>query len=207
MSSELQFTIVNIGCLSMNKYWGETERVRSGTATCTVLRAGETTMLVDPSPYPDRLEPMLFDRTGLRPAEIDMVFVTHYHGDHRYSLELFEGKPWLMASAALIDWRERSPDDAAQFDRFVAAEGRLPEGIRLLHTPGHLPGHHSLVCTTRWGPLVVTGDAVMTRDFFAHEEGYHNSVDFAVASETIRRIKSLASLVIPGHDSLILNLP
>ena len=206
MSGELQFTVVNIGCLSLNKYWGESERERAGTATCSVLRVGETTMLVDPSPQTDRLGPMLFDRTGLRPADIDIVFATHYHGDHRFGLLLFEGKPWLMASAALADWRECSPDDAAQYERFFPAEGRLPDGVRLLHTPGHLPGHHSLVCATQWGPLVVTGDAVMTRDFFAHEEGYHNSVDFAMASKTIRRIKQLAALVIPGHDNLILNM-
>ena len=207
MSTNVQFTVVNIGCLSMNRFWGETERVRTGTATCTLLTIGGTRLLVDPSPYPSELEPMLFSRTGLRPKEIEMVFITHYHGDHRFGLPLFEGRPWLMAAPALADWRERSPGDTAAIDHFETAEGRLPAGLRLYHTPGHLPGHHSLLGETRWGTLIVTGDAVMTTDFFAAEEGYHNSVDFAEATRTIQRIKGLAALVIPGHDNLILNLP
>ncbi len=47
----------------------------------------------------------------------------------------------------------------------------------------------------------------MTREHFHAEEGYHNSVDFDLAAETIRRIKRDAALVIPGHDNLVLNLP
>ena len=58
---------------------------------------------------------------------------------------------------------------------------------------------------TKWGCLIVAGDAVMTEDFFAAEEGFHNSVDFKQAAETIRRIKNAADIVIPGHGNLILN--
>ena len=165
------FTIVNIGTLSMNRFWGETERLRSGTATCALLEAGGQRVLVDPSLHADQLEPMLFARTGLRPDDIDLVFVTHHHGDHRFGLELFVGRPWLMASDGLNEWRDRSPADAPLIARFSPAEGELPEGIALLHTPGHTHEHHSLVVDTSWGELIVTGDAVMTREFFDAEEG------------------------------------
>ena len=206
MSTPEPFTIVNIGTLSMNKFWGETERVRSGTATCTLLRVGDTRLLVDPSPWPDDLARLLFDRAGLRPAEIDLVYVTHFHGDHRFGLELFDGKPWLMAAAGLSEWRGKSPQDAVLIARFLPAEGRLPEGLRLAPTPGHTWGHHALSLGTRWGPLLVAGDAVMTPEFYAAEEGYHNSVDFPLAAQTIRDIKQAAKLVIPGHGNIILNL-
>jgi glyoxylase-like metal-dependent hydrolase (beta-lactamase superfamily II) len=46
----------------------------------------------------------------------------------------------------------------------------------------------------------------MTPEFFAAEEGYHNSVDFEQATETIRQIKRAAKLIIPGHGNVILNL-
>lgn len=178
-------TIVNIGCLSMNKFWGETERL---------------------PPHPQELERLLFDRTGLKAKQVDAVFLTHHHGDHRYGLELFGGARRLMPAAGLAEWRERSPGDSAIIDSFQPAEGRLPEGLRLMATPGHTAGHHSLVMGSPWGSLVVAGDAVMTPDFFVAEEGYHNSVDFAVAAESIRRIKREAALVIPGHGNLIVNL-
>jgi glyoxylase-like metal-dependent hydrolase (beta-lactamase superfamily II) len=206
--STAKFTIVNIGTLSMNKFWGETERVRSATATCTLLQAGGQRLLVDPSPHPDLLEPMLYARTGLWPADVDAVFVTHHHGDHRFGLELFPDASWLMAGAGLEEWREQSgrgaTPDSQWIDRFTPAEGRLPEGISLFASPGHTYGHHSLLATTRWGELIVSGDAVMGLEWFEAEEGYHNCVDFAQASETIRRIGRCADLVIPGHGNVFL---
>ena len=205
MSTDVRFTIVNMGTLSMNKFWGETERLREPSATCTLLEPGSMRLLVDPSPYPERLEAALFATTGLRPADIDAVFLTHWHGDHRFGLALWEGKPWWMAAAGLEEWQRRAPDDAALIGRFVPAEGQMPAGIRLYPSPGHAVGHCSLQVDTQWGPLIVAGDAVMTPDFYQAEEGFHNSVDFAQAEETIRAIKRDARLVIPGHGNLILN--
>jgi glyoxylase-like metal-dependent hydrolase (beta-lactamase superfamily II) len=201
---ESKFTIINIGTLSMNKFWGETERLRSATATCTLLVVAGQRLIVDPSPAPALLEPMLLARTGLHPADIDAVFITHFHGDHRFGLELFPDVPWFMASAGLQEWAERSPHEEATFGRFLTAEDNLPGGIRLLPTPGHTMGHYALMADTRWGCLVVAGDAVMTRDFYRAEEGFHNSVDFGQAADTIREIRRVADVLIPGHDNWLL---
>jgi len=205
VSENAKFTIVNIGTLPLNKFWGETERVRPATATCTLLEVGGRRLLVDPSPEPQELEPMLFARTGLRPGDIDQVFLTHFHGDHRYGIELFGGQAWMMAAAGLEDWRRQSPEDIAQISRVAPAEGALPQGVELFPSPGHTEGSCSLMAHTVWGPLFVTGDAVMAGEYFDAEEGYGNSVDFERAAETIRRIKASAALVIPGHGNLILN--
>jgi glyoxylase-like metal-dependent hydrolase (beta-lactamase superfamily II) len=201
----VQFTIINIGTLSMNKFWDETERMREPSATCTLLQAGGKRLLVDPSPHPAPLAQQLFDRTGLRPEAIDAVFCTHWHGDHRFGLALFEDKPWLMAEAGLVEWRARAPQDAGLIDRFVPAKEKLPQGVDLVPTPGHTMGHHSLIADTKWGKLIVAGDAAMTPEFLAAEEGFHNSIDFTQAADTIRQIKGMAKLVIPGHGNLILN--
>lgn len=201
----VKFTIINMGTLSMNKFWGETERLRSPSATCTLLESGERRLLVDPSPRPDLLEPMLFANSGLRPEAIDQVFLTHFHGDHRFGLDLFPNKEWLMSAAGLEDWGRRSPNDAGLIERFLPAEGNLPAGVALFSSPGHTVGHCSLLVNTEWGSLIVAGDASMTEDFFMAEEGFHNSVDFGQATETIKGIKKVAHLVIPGHGNLILN--
>jgi glyoxylase-like metal-dependent hydrolase (beta-lactamase superfamily II) len=203
--STVKFAIVNIGTLSMNRFWGETERKRAPSATCTLLDVDGTRLLVDPSPYPEQLEQRLFAATGLRTGDVDMVFVTHHHADHRFGLELFVGKPWLMASAALEEWRAATPQDEGIIGAFAPAERHLPGSVTLLATPGHTRSHHSLEVQSNWGRLIVAGDAAMTPDFFQAEEGFHNSADFSEARETIRHIKQIADLVIPGHGNYFIN--
>ena len=195
------FTIVNIGNLSMNKYWGETERVRPPSSTCTLLNVRGCRLLVDPSPWPDRLEEQLFRTTGLKPSAVDMVFVTHVHPDHRFGLELFEGVPWLMAASELESWREGAEEQADLAAAFQHAEGNLPEGVDLVPTPGHTPAHCSLALDIPWGRLLVAGDAVMTPDFWAHEDGFHNTADWDALSETLHRIRNEADFVVPGHGN------
>lgn len=195
------FTIVNIGYVGANKFWGETERVRQAAATCTLLRLGDLNLLVDPSPHPERLEGLLRQTTGLGPEAIDLIFITHYHGDHRYGIPLFPGRPVLMAAAEIETWRQRNPEEAEAIAQVMAAEGRLPAGVTLVPTPGHTITHHSLAVDSVWGRALIAGDAVMTWDHFRNEEGHTNSMDFAVASETIRHIKRDYDLVAPGHGN------
>lgn len=200
-----KFTIVNIGCLSINKFWGETERQRMPSATCTLLETGGERLLVDPSPEPGSLKNLLFAATGLTPEKIDMILITHFHGDHRFGLELFSGKPWLMARAGLTEWKQAVPDDKSMADCFISAEGNLPDGIGLFPSPGHTHGHTSLACATKYGTVLVTGDAVMTEDFFNADEGFHNSADFSKVKETIRKIRQAADIIIPGHGNYFIN--
>ena len=202
----VEFTIINIGTLSMNKYWHETERVRTPSATCTLLETSGKRLMVDPSPEPALLEQLLFERAGLKKSEVDQIYLTHYHKDHRFGLDLFAGKPWLIASAGFGEWAQRFPEDKELMRRFSPAEENLPEGVSLYPSPGHTYGHHSLIADTAWGKLIVAGDAVMTRDFYEAEDGFHNSVDFGQVKETIRKIHAEADLVIPGHGNVILDL-
>jgi len=201
------FRIINVGTLSQNKFWGETARMREDiSATCTLLEVGGHRVLVDPSPRREELARLLYNRAGLRPEAIDMVYVTHWHGDHMFGLRLFEHATWLMAEAGLAEWQEKAPDYRHLHGRFAAAEGALPEGVELFPAPGHTMALAALKTPTLWGDLIIAGDAVMNREYFDAEEGYHNSIDFDVAAETIRRIKAVAALVIPGHDNVILNM-
>src|SRR2546421_8606843 len=68
---QIRFDIISIGTLSRNRLWGETQAVRTAHATCTLIRSGKRTILVDPGlPGPARAA-RLFERTGLTPEQID----------------------------------------------------------------------------------------------------------------------------------------
>jgi glyoxylase-like metal-dependent hydrolase (beta-lactamase superfamily II) len=148
---------------------------------------------------------MLFNNAGLSPNQINYVFATHFHGDHLYGLELFNEAKWLMAEQGIEEWIQKTQGKQKQANSFLTAEDSLPVGFDLVHAPGHTYGLHMLSVMTRWGRLIVTGDAVMTIDYFDNEEGYSNSVDFTMARQTVQNIKKSADLVIPGHGNIILN--
>jgi len=198
-----RWDVVTIGNLSRNRYWGESDEkpLRPALCTSTLLTGEGFRLLVDP-PLADA-EAMafeLFRRTGLRPGAVTAVFVTHGHGDHFAGLGSFSGADWLAA-----------PEVAAELNAsgkaakpVQGASGRLPGAIDVIPTPGHTANHHSLAFECDGRRVVVAGDAVMTRDFWDHRQGYFNSADFDQAAATIDRLAHVADIVVPGHDNYFL---
>lgn len=100
---------------------------------------------------------------GLAPADVDTVFFTHLHHDHvgwttgaAYDLT-FPRARHLVAEAEWRHWLGTDevvgPHPAAVMaplaDRveFTADGAEIAPGVRVLATPGHTPGHQSLVVT------------------------------------------------------------
>src|SRR3954464_11219686 len=81
--------IISIGTLSRNRLWNETETVRTAHATTSLIRSGKRTILVDPGLPPPALLARLNERTGMRPDQIDVVFLTNSRPAHRAGLSLF----------------------------------------------------------------------------------------------------------------------
>ncbi len=81
--------VVSIGTLSRNRIWNEPEPVRTPHATTTLIRTGKRRIIVDPGLPAQALSARLFERTGLRPDQIDTVFLTNFRPAHRAGLSLF----------------------------------------------------------------------------------------------------------------------
>ena len=176
--------------LSLGVAWGS-----------TLIQGGGFRLLVAPPiAEADRMAAELDRRTGLRIADIAAVLVTHEHGDHHAGLANFPAARWLAAPAvaAAINATSRYPR------KLEPVEGRLFDAIDLLPTPGHTPGHHSLRFDCDGLSIVVAGDAVMTRDFWADRRGFFNSADPAQAAQTIARLAGIADAIVPGHDNWFL---
>lgn len=195
-----RWDVITIGNLSRNRYWGEGDdrRLRDAWCTCTLITGKGFRLLVDPALRdPAAMAAELDRRTGLKPKAVDAVFVTHDHGDHHWGLEAFPAAKWY----AVAPVAEAINKEKAYSKPIEAAAHRLFGAVNVIHTPGHTKEHHSLLFKCDDQTVVIAGDAVMTRDFFAHRQGYFNSADFEQAAHTIEEIARIADIVVPGHDN------
>ncbi len=208
--TDVRWHILTIGHLSRNKFWGESDdrAYRTPLCTSTLILLDDRTIVVDPSCAPDEMVDVLHRRSGLQPAAVDTVFLTHFHGDHRVGITAFPQARWCMAAPEIEAWTAQVAPDSPELrllSRLEPVTGELAPGIALLSTPGHTSTHTSLVFTSGGLRVVVAGDAVMTRDFFLARDVYFNTVDRAAAVRSIATIADRADIVVPGHDNYFLN--
>ncbi len=140
---------------------------------------------------------------GLNPGDITYVAVSHTHGDHIGNIDLFPGSVILMQQSE-YSWIS-SPDGANENVNQLKALARgllgTPKRLHLLDgdtdvfgdgsvvlisTPGHTPGHQSLlVHLNNSGFIILSGDVV-------HSE--ENLDEDIVPSLNTDRIASIASM-------------
>ena len=100
-SKVIHWDIITIGNLSRNRYWGESDEkaLHSVICTCSVISGDNFHIIVDPSLADETaMTTELARRTGLKPDDIDAVFVTHQHGDHIAGLKHFQKARWIAGS-------------------------------------------------------------------------------------------------------------
>jgi glyoxylase-like metal-dependent hydrolase (beta-lactamase superfamily II) len=200
--SEISWVILTIGHLSMNRFWGESERRRGPLCTSTLIRTEDGLLLVDPSLQPPQMPSLLNDQAGVEVGAIRHVFLTHFHGDHRFGLDAFPDATWWMAQAEIDSWRGRAgAQEQKLLDRLRPAGTEPIPGLRTLDLPGHTPGLTGLGFRWRGQRVVVAADAAMTEEFFWSREGYHNSTDMEQARASIDRLAHDADIIIPGHGN------
>ena len=152
-----------------------------------VVRHPDATVLVDTGLAehlpPEDVATMRFTRTpitdalkaiGIAPGDIDLVVNCHLHADHAGGNVHFRGTPILVQPAEL----EAASGDP---DYTVAAEADLADarwevrdgehepldGIRVIPTPGHSPGHQSVAVDTDAGRLLLAGQIFRDASGFA----------------------------------------
>jgi N-acyl homoserine lactone hydrolase len=109
------------------------------------------------------------EQIGVKPADIKAMAVSHTHPDHTGNVELFP-QAMLYVQKAEYDWpganneprfKPSHPVELLSGDKDVFGDG----SVTVLSTPGHTPGHQSLlVKLPKTGAVVLSGDAVHFRD-------------------------------------------
>jgi len=105
------------------------------------------------------------EQLGLKPTDIKAMAVSHTHPDHIGNVEMFP-TAMLYVQKAEYDWpgadnkprfKPEHPVTLVEGDRDIFGDGSLT----ILSTPGHTPGHQSLlVKLPKTGEIVLSGDAV-----------------------------------------------
>lgn len=119
----------------------------------------------------DKVEKRL-NQLGLMVDDIDLVINSHFHFDHAGGNAAFPNHTILVQKDELDLYNP----DVAGFqiapNRYQTVQGQkeIAAGVYLLPTPGHTPGHQSLLVRTEdSGAFVITSDAVYTSANFTPE--------------------------------------
>jgi N-acyl homoserine lactone hydrolase len=104
---------------------------------------------------------------GVQQEDVTLVVNCHLHMDHAGGNALFAGRPIFAqeteyASAHEPDYTVPSCVDfaGATFELLHDEEAEVLPGVRVVPTPGHTPGHQSLVVDTDEGRMVFCGQGM-----------------------------------------------
>ncbi len=115
---------------------------------------------------------------GVRADDVDGVINTHIHPDH-VGWNIVDGKPTFSRArytVSRVDWEHwTGQDDIAPHVRdnavpledldvldLVEDDQEIFIGVRTLGTPGHTPGHQSILIESGGEAAVITGDVLHT---------------------------------------------
>lgn len=152
-------------------------------------------------------------RVGLDRSDITLVVNSHLHFDHCGNNALFPRATVLvqdqeLATARTLRTRYTVPewfDYEGAAIQPVSGDMRLLEGISLISTPGHTPGHQSVLIETGTGSTLVAAQAAFTAEEFlrggdADSQAYDGLQDAYIRS--ISELKCLgADHVYFSHDT------
>src|SRR5215475_2498825 len=144
--------------------------------------------------------PQLLGQLELKPEQIKYIGISHYHGDHigqvaslpKSTLLIGKGDWDVLTSPKPLPGANPEPFanwikgegkvEPVQLDKDVFGDGT----VLMLNTPGHTPGHHSLLVK-----LPQTGNVLLTGDLAHFRENYDKN---GVPAFNINRAETVASI-------------
>ncbi len=157
------------------------------TSSCYLIRHGARYMLWDTgveerftTPEDNAAQTISLKRTivdqlrqiGVRPEQIELIGISHFHGDHTGQAARFPGAKLVMGAADLAALSATPPNPNLKPDllrHWLKGGGKLVKAagdvdifhdgrVMMLTTPGHTPGHAALLVRLASGPVLLTGD-------------------------------------------------
>jgi N-acyl homoserine lactone hydrolase len=165
---------------------------------------------------------------GIDPGEVKLVVMTHLHADHTGGMRLLPAAEFVCSRREWKAAHGRSPALAGVVPRHLPDESRMrlidldregrPHGpfgrtfdllgdgsIRLVATPGHTPGHMSVLLQLPERQVLLVGDAAYTVRNIREEILPFLTVDDGLYLRSLREIRAFAERepdvpLVPFHD-------
>lgn len=150
---------------------------------------------------------------NVAPEDVKLVIYTHLHHDHSGGARFFPNARHVVQKS---EHRWAFTPDRFTQNIYLRSDFGHPEiqwflvdgdvvllpGIHLVHTPGHTPGHQSVVL---WdvpdvGTVILTGDAVYQRDNVRLDQPAGIVINTAEAMASMHRLTALAD----AHDASLI---
>ena len=197
------------------------------TFSCYVIKHGDDYMVWDtgyaPGSNPSAPKISLLDQLTqlkVRPEQVKFVGISHFHPDHTGQLASLPSATLLIGErewAALTAAKPMAGANVAGFTPWISGGSKVePQAgdkdvfgdgtVMMLYTPGHTPGHHSLlVKLPQTGAVILSGDAMHFRenyDAFGVPAFNYDRAQTVTSMERIKKIAdNLKAKVIIQHDA------
>lgn len=175
---------------------GRVARVDLGFVSAYVVVRDGAAALVDTG-VPGSLDGIeaVVRNLGVQWSQVGDVVLTHQHRDHVGSLDDVLGRATdARVSAGRLD----VPAIASSRPITALDDGDTVFGLQAIHTPGHTPGHISLLDPV--AGLLIAGDALAGADGGVGGPDPQYTPDMATAHESVRKLGTLVfDTVVFGH--------
>jgi glyoxylase-like metal-dependent hydrolase (beta-lactamase superfamily II) len=195
--------------------------------SCYLIKHGNDYMVWDAgfgksagATAPKETIPELLTKLGLKPDNIKYIGISHYHGDHIGQADLFPRSTLLIGKndwEALTNPAKANPmANPAMFAPWIKGGSKVEpvsgdkdvfdDGtVTMLDTPGHTPGHHSLLVKLKEkGYVLLSGDIAHFRENYDTNGVPTFNTDRASTLSSLDRFKKIAAnlkaTVIIQHD-------
>ncbi len=197
--------------------------------SCYLIKHGDEYLLWDTGLPPTAVAPNVAPKVSLvdylakidvKPEQIKYVGISHYHGDHTGQVASFPKSTLLIGAREWDAISSPKPPEGVNvkpFESWIKGENKVePQAtdkdvfgdgsVIMLRTPGHTPGHSSLlVKLAQMGPVILSGDMAHFRENYDTDGVPTFNFDRAQTVASIERIKGIvknqkATLIIQ-HDA------
>jgi N-acyl homoserine lactone hydrolase len=168
-------------------------------------------------------------KLGVATDEIEAIIFTHLHWDHCYNMKEFKKARYIASDAEYAFARDPIPPYWNSYEHekagltppfkgctfeLIAGEKEVFDGIHVIPTPGHSPGHIAVAIDTEKGSHWIIGDLMLVRENLKPDKKrgwpltpigrFSNFVDLWHSME---KVVAGADVVLMTHDPSHLGVP